>query len=77
MTVHVTRADGVTQDFTRSADEYVKHSDGSLEIIRGGTAPPQWFPVGRWIAVTGDRTRRRRNRFHHLIQLFINPSTGN
>ena len=36
MTVWVTRNDGVVQDFTRSADHYIEHFDGSLEVIWGG-----------------------------------------
>ena len=46
MTVWVTRNDGVVEDFTRSADHYVEHFDGSLEVIRGGTAPPESFRPG-------------------------------
>lgn len=47
MTVRVTRNDKVVEDFSRSADYYVEHFDGPLEVIRGGTAPPERFPDGK------------------------------
>ena len=71
MTVHVTRRDGVVHDFTRSADHYIKHIDGSLEVIRGGTAPPARYPVGGWSYVGGDGAQesRWRLRIRRLAQM--------
>ena len=74
MTVHVTRKDGVVQDFTRSADHYIKHADGSLEVIRGGTAPPARYPVGGWAAVDGDGDRETRGHVRDLIGRLVHPT---
>lgn len=68
MTVRVTRKDGVVQDFTRSADHYIKHDDGSLEVIRGGTAPPASYPVGGWTAVDGDGGQESHGHLRDLIK---------
>jgi|LakMenEpi03Aug12_release.lakeMendotaPanAssembly.Ray.scaffolds.fasta_scaffold896466_2 hypothetical protein len=74
MTVHVTRNDGVVQDFTRSADHYIKHVDGSLEVIRGGTAPPAKYPVGGWTAVDGDGEQESRGHLRGLISHLVHPT---
>jgi hypothetical protein len=76
MTVWVTREDGVVEGFSRSADHFIEHYDGSLEVIRGGTAPPETYPVGRWTAVRGDGTQEARRGFRHFISRLLHPSTG-
>ena len=74
MTVWVTREDGIVQDFTRSADHYIQHVDGSLEVVRGGTAPPERYPVGRWSAVRGDGMSESRMGFRRLVKRLLRPS---
>ena len=65
MTVSVLIDNGVTDEFTGFDDHFIKHSDGSLEVVRAGTAPPQSYPAGSWIDVGGDGTRERRRFFRH------------
>lgn len=79
MTVSVKRDNGMADAFGRSADHYIQHTDGSLEVIRGGTAPPQTYPPGGWIAVSGDGARERppRRLLRLIARLFGVPtSTG-
>lgn len=66
MTLQVIRDNGTTDAFARCADHYIEHTDGSLEVVRGGTAPPQTYPPGAWTAVSGDGVRERR---HGLLQV--------
>ena len=40
MTVTVTLPDGGTDKYMRFGDAYVKHNDGTLDIIRGGAKRP-------------------------------------
>lgn len=40
MTVTVTLPDGGTDKYMRFSDAYVKHNDGTLDIIRGGAKRP-------------------------------------
>lgn len=68
MTVRVTRNDGVVEDFSRSADHYIEHFDGSLEVIRGGTAPPESFPAGGWTAVCGDGKQQSGGHLRDLLK---------
>lgn len=65
MTVSVRLGNGMTDEFTRSDDHFIKHSDGSLEVIRAGTAPPQSYPAGSWADVSGDGPRKRPRIFLH------------
>ncbi|MFN6546862.1 hypothetical protein [Mycolicibacterium nivoides] len=65
MTVQVTRNDGVTDEFGRFGDCYIKHTDGSLEVVRAETMPAATYPAGRWTEVVGDEKRRHRGLFHH------------
>ncbi|WP_135454686.1 hypothetical protein [Mycobacterium sp. DL99] len=65
MTVQVTRNDGVTDEFARFGDRYVKHNDGSLEVIRAETMPAATYPVGGWTEVAGDEKRKPHRLFHH------------
>jgi hypothetical protein len=73
MTVRITRNDGVVQDFTRYADHYIEHVDGSLEVIRGGTAPPENYPAGVWTAVGGDGKQQSRGHLRDLINRLAHP----
>ncbi|EJZ08008.1 hypothetical protein [Mycolicibacterium vaccae] len=65
MTVHVTRDDGVTDDFARFGDRYIRHTDGSLEVIRAGTMQAKTYQAGRWSDVSGDEKRAHRRLFRH------------
>ncbi|BBX25725.1 hypothetical protein [Mycolicibacterium alvei] len=65
MTVQVTRTDGVTDEFARFGDRYVKHSDGSLEVVRAGTMQPATYPADGWTDVAGDEKRKPHRLFHH------------
>lgn len=76
MTVNVKRSNGMADAFTRSADHYIQHADGSLEVIRGGTAPPQTYPPGGWIAVSGDGAREGRHLLFRLIARVLDVPTS-
>ena len=65
MTVSVWLGNGMTDEFTRFGDRFIKHSDGSLEVIRAGTAPRQSYPAGSWTDVSGDGPQERRRFFRH------------
>ncbi len=76
MTVNVTCKNGLTDVFERSADHYIKHTDGSLEVVRGGTAPPETYRPGGWTAVSGDGIRERQHALLHgvIARLFSAPT---
>ena len=54
MTVTVTLRDGATDKYMRFHDAYVKHNDGTLDVVRGGARQPYSYGGGV------DRRRRRR-----------------
>ena len=57
MTVSVTLADGGTDDYMRSGDAYVKHHDGTLDVVRTGAKNPHSYASGEWTDVEGDQKR--------------------
>ncbi len=57
MTVTVTLPDGHTDEYLRSGDNYVKHQDGSLDVVRGGARHP-WSYRGRRLDRSGRRSKR-------------------
>ncbi len=63
MTVSVTLRDGATDRYMRFGDAYVKHNDGTLDVIRGGAKRPYSYASGVWTDVQGDETRRKKSRF--------------
>lgn len=63
MTVLVTLHDGTIDEFLRSGDAYVKHLDGTLDVIRGGSNQPHRYAVGQWTDVQGTQKRRKTKRF--------------
>ena len=65
MTVIVTLPDGGTVGYLRFGDAYVKHPDGSLDIIRSGAKYAYRYAAGEWADVEGDQKRlaRRKRRF--------------
>jgi hypothetical protein len=46
MTVTVTLPDGGTDAYMRSGDAYVKHNDGTLDVIRVGAQQPHRYASG-------------------------------
>lgn len=64
MTVQVTRNDGVTDEFSRFGDRYIKHTDGSLEVVRAGTMQAATYLAGHWTEVVGDEKRKPHGLFH-------------
>ena len=62
MTVQVTLPDGATDEYMRSGDSYVKHSDGTLDVLRVGAKASYSYASGEWSDVEGDQktTAKRR-----------------
>jgi hypothetical protein len=54
MTVTVTLQDGATDEYMRYGDAYVKHNDGTLDVIRSGAKQPHSYAAGAWTDVQGD-----------------------
>ena len=48
MPVTVTLPDGVADKYMRFGDVYVKHNDGTLDVIRGGARQPYSYAAGQW-----------------------------
>jgi hypothetical protein len=63
VTVTVTLHDGVTDKYMRFGDAYVKHNDGTLEVIRTGAKRPYSYASGAWTDVEGDQTHGKKGRF--------------
>jgi len=62
MTVTVTLLDGGTDKYMRFGDTYLKHSDGTLDVMRTGAERHSYAP-GEWTEVQGDEKRRKRSHF--------------
>ena len=62
MTVSVTLSDGRTDNYMRFGDAYVKHHDGTLDVLRSGAKQPHRYGIGEWTDVEGDE-KRFKNRF--------------
>lgn len=67
MTVHVTRDGGAIDEFARYADRYIKHTDGSLQIVRVGSVQSKSYPAGCWVDVNGDEKLEGSKFFRHWI----------
>ena len=63
MTVTVTLPDGATDKYMRSGDAYVKHDDGTLNVVRCGARQPYSYASGQWTDVEGDQKRSKKGRF--------------
>lgn len=63
MTVTVTLCDGRTDKYMRFHDTYVKHKDGTLDVIRGGAKHPYTYEPGIWTDVEGDKKSWKTGRF--------------
>jgi hypothetical protein len=57
MTVTVTLADGGTDKYMRFGDAYVKHHDGSLDVLRSGAKEAVSYASGEWSDVHGDQKK--------------------
>ena len=60
MTVTVTLPDGGTDKYMRSGDAYVKHTDGTLDVVRTGAKQALSYASGEWSDVQGDQKRFKR-----------------
>jgi hypothetical protein len=63
MTVTVTLRGGGTDNYTRFHDAYVKHNDGTLDVVRGGAKRPYSYAPGVWTDVEGDEKNWKTGRF--------------
>ena len=61
MTVTVTLPGGGTDQYMRFGDAYVRHNDGTLDVIRGGAKRP--YTSGEWTDVEGDQKKFNRRGF--------------
>lgn len=59
MTVTVTLSDGATDNYMRFGDAYVKHNDGTLDVIRTGAKRPFSYESGAWTDVAGDQKSKK------------------
>ena len=63
MTVTVTLPDGGIDKYMRFDDAYIKHNDGTLDVIRSGAQRPYSYASGDWTDVEGDQKRFKRRGF--------------
>ena len=63
MTVTVTLQDGDTDKYMRFGDTYIKHDDGTLNVVRDGAKEPHSYAPGVWSNVQGDEKQLKRRRF--------------
>ena len=59
MTVIVTLADGGTDKYMRFGDEYIRHNDGTLDVLRRDAKHPLRYASKDWRDVEGDEKRFR------------------
>lgn len=65
MTVSVTCSDGTVDEYRRYGDMYLKHQDGSLDVIRTGAKKPFNYKSGQWTDVEGDQRKHKLRGFWH------------
>jgi hypothetical protein len=53
----VTLSDGGTDKYMRFGDAYIKHHDGTLDVVRNGAKQPLSYASGEWTDVEGDQKR--------------------
>ena len=63
MTVIVTLRGGGTDEYMRFHDAYVKHNDGTLDVVRSGAKRRYSYAPGVWTDVTGDERNWKTGRF--------------
>ena len=54
MTVTVTLPDGGADEYMRFGDAYVKHDNGTLDVVRTGAKQSFHYESGGWTDVAGD-----------------------
>ncbi|KUI39042.1 hypothetical protein [Mycobacterium sp. GA-2829] len=59
MTVTVTLPGGGSDKYMRFGDAYVKHSDGTLDVVRHGAKEWHSYASGDWVNVEGDERKRK------------------
>ena len=52
-----------TDKYMRFGDVYVKHNDGTLDVIRGGARQQYSYASGEWSDVEGDQKSWKKGRF--------------
>jgi hypothetical protein len=57
MTVKVTLCAGGTDQFMRFGDVYIKHHDGTLDVVRGGAKHTHHYAPEEWADVEGDQKK--------------------
>ena len=57
MTVSVTLTEGGTDNYMRFGDAFIKHHDGTLDVLRTGVKDPYRYACGAWTDVEGDQKR--------------------
>jgi hypothetical protein len=55
MTVKVTLRNGGTDNYMRFGDAYVKHHNGTLDVVRTGAKRSYSYASGEWTDVEGDQ----------------------
>ncbi len=63
MTVTVTLPDGSAANYMRFGDCYIKHNDGTLDIVRTGNKQHHSYASGEWADVDGDQKKFRKRPF--------------
>ncbi|MCT7658371.1 hypothetical protein [Mycobacterium deserti] len=63
MTVTVTLRGGETDKYMRFGDSYIKHNDGSLDVIRTGAKEAHSYASGEWTDVDGDQKQSKKRFF--------------
>ncbi|ETW25110.1 hypothetical protein [Mycobacterium gastri] len=63
MTVKVTLPGGGSDEYMRFSDVYVKHNNGTLEVLRVGASQAHSYARGEWTDVDGDQKRTKRRGF--------------
>jgi hypothetical protein len=64
MTVTVKLPDGGIDEYMRFGDAYIKHIDGTLEVVRNGVKKHFSYSKGEWTEIKGDEHRHKVGLFH-------------
>jgi hypothetical protein len=68
MTVTVTLQDGDADKYMRFGDTYIKHNDGTLDVVRDGAKVPHSYAPGVWTDVQGDEKSLKRSGFRGWLK---------
>ncbi|MGP4058983.1 hypothetical protein ACTWP6_29950 [Mycobacterium sp. 4D054] len=63
MTVLVKLSNGRVDEYMRFGDVYVRHGDGTLDVVRTGGAHRYSYAAGEWVGVDGDEKRWKKSLF--------------